>query len=149
MADTERSQWIKTVHVAKRQLGLSDEQYEAILTGACGSSSSRDIKNAEQFRLVMGAFKSLGFTPKRAERKPAACETVRDSDHISYRQEYYIKGLWKLASRQKDEQSLRAMVKRIGGVNDVTFLSRRDAAKVIQALRDITEKAGFNPDGPN
>jgi hypothetical protein len=53
-----------------------------------------------------------------------------------------------LASRKKDETSLRAMIKRIGGVEDIRFLKRTDAQKVILALRDITGKAGYNPDEP-
>lgn len=149
MATPAQIKWVQIIHIAKKELALSDEQYHAILMGAIGSESSKDIKNWEQYNAVIAAFKTLGFRPKRAGAKPSAACTVRNSDHISYRQEYYIRGLWKLASRKKDERSLRAIVKRIGGVNDITFLSRKDAAKVIQALRDITQKAGFNPDGPN
>ncbi len=148
MATAAQKKWMQVIHIAKNELGLSDEQYQAILLGAIGSESSRDIKNWEQYKAVLAAFKALGFRPRRAAA-PAAAGTVRNSEHISARQEYYIKGLWKLASRKKDEHSLRAMVVRIGGVDDISFLSRKDAAKVIQALRDIAEKAGFNPDGPN
>lgn len=149
MATPAQKQWIKTIHVAKKELGLSDEQYQAILMGACGSDTSRDIKNWEQYKAVLAAFKTLGFQPKRpAGALSADSDKVRNHEHISSRQEYYIKGLWQLASRKKDEKSLRAMVKRIGGVDDISFLSRKNAAKVIQALRDIAQKAGFNPDGP-
>ena len=95
----------------------------------------------------MQAFKALGFSYKH--RKPVSSSPAEQHpDHISARQEYYIRGLWKLASRNKDEKSLRAMVKRIGGVDDISFLPRKKAAAVIQALRDIAGKAGFNPDRP-
>jgi hypothetical protein len=43
------------------------------------------------------------------------------------RKEYYIRGLWDLASHEKDAASLRAMAKRIGGVSDIRFLRREDA----------------------
>jgi hypothetical protein len=65
---------------------------------------------------------------------------------IPERQEYYIRGLWALAGRAKDEKSLRRMVKRIGKTGDIRFLSRQAARAVIPALRDICRKAGFNPD---
>jgi hypothetical protein len=67
---------------------------------------------------------------------------------ISSRQEYYIRGLWDLASRIKDETSLRRMIKRIGGVDNIQWLTRENARKVILALRDIALKAGYNPDRP-
>ena len=51
-----------------------------------------------------------------------------------------------MASRKKDEKSLRAMIKRIGHVDDIRFLKKTDATNVILALRDITKKAGFDPD---
>jgi hypothetical protein len=38
------------------------------------------------------------------------------------------------------------MIKRIGKVDNISFLKKADAQKVILALRDITEKAGYNPD---
>ncbi len=142
-----QSKWIRTIHVAKRELGLSDELYESVLCGIIGSPTSKDIKNWEQYDAVMQAFKALGFSYKH--RKPVSSfPAEQHPDYISARQEYYIRGLWKLASRNKDEKSLRAMVKRIGGVDDISFLPRKKAAAVIQALRDIAGKAGFNPDCP-
>jgi hypothetical protein len=132
------------IHVAKKQLGLDDIAYRAILSGA-GVSSSKDIKTDIQFNTVMSAFQQLGFRStswagKRINSVPGA------PGMISRRQEYYIKGLWALASRFKDEKSLCKMIRRIGKVDDISFLSRRSASALILALRDICWKAGFNPD---
>jgi len=134
----------KIIHVAKKQLGLDDDAYRAILSGA-GLTSSKDIKTAEQFNTVMSAFQSLGF--KSTNRMGRRLNIVTGAHGmISKRQEYYIKGLWALASRFKDEASLRKIVKRIGKVDDISFLPKRAASAVILALRDICWKAGFNPD---
>jgi len=129
------------IHVAKKQLGLDDDAYRAILSGA-GLTSSKDINTDAQFNNVMSAFQSLGFksTNKRMNTVSGA------PGMISKKQEYYIKGLWQLVSRFKDEASLRRIVKRIGKVDDVSFLPKRAASAVILALRDICWKAGFNPD---
>ena len=132
------------IHVAKKQLGLDDTAYRAILSGA-GLASSKDIKNDIQFNTVMAAFQQLGFksTTRWNGRRP----TVSGAPGmISKKQEYYIKGLWALASRYKDETSLRKIIKRIGKVDDISFLEKRAASAVILALRDICWKAGFNPD---
>ena len=135
------------IHLAKKQLGLDEEAYRAILSGA-GVSSAKDIETELQFNTVMGAFLSLGFLPSRhgGLNKYHSAIPSTNPGMISRRQEYYIKGLWSLASRVKDGKSLRRMVKRIGKVDDISFLSRRNASAVILALRDICWKAGFNPD---
>ena len=52
--------WVKIIHVAKNQTGLSDEQYRALLSGSCGVDSAKDIKSWAQYRAVMAAFKKLG-----------------------------------------------------------------------------------------
>jgi hypothetical protein len=135
------------IHVAKKQLGLDEEAYRAILSGA-GVSSAKEITTYEQLNAVMGAFLHLGFLP--SGRKPGvkyrSAVSGTANGMISKRQEYYIRGLWDLASRAKDEKSLRRIIRRIGKVDDIAFLPRRSASAVILALRDICWKAGFNPD---
>jgi len=132
------------IHVAKKQLGLDDAAYRAILYGV-GLESSKDIKTDTQFNTVMAAFQQLGF--KSTSRVDNRYNTVSGiPGMITKRQEYYIKGLWELASRVKDEASLRKIIKRIGKVDNISFLPKRSASAVILALRDICWKAGFNPD---
>jgi hypothetical protein len=134
------------IHVAKKQLGLDDDAYRAILCGA-GVTSAKDIKTDLQFNTVMAAFTRLGFLPSgHRVNKYQSTVPGNKPNMITRRQEFYIKGLWELASRAKDEKSLRRMVKRIGKVDDISFLSRRAASALILALRDICWKAGFNPD---
>jgi len=132
------------IHIAKKQLNLDDTAYRAILSGA-GITSAKDIENDNQFNTIMAAFKELGF--KSTSRYNWRQNTVSGTPGmISKKQEYYIKGLWALASRVKDEASLRKIIKRIGKVDNISFLPRRAASAVILALRDICWKAGFNPD---
>jgi hypothetical protein len=137
---------LAVIHVAKKQLGLDEEAYRAILSGA-GVSSAAEIATSAQFNAVMAAFANLGFKPRGAKAKLQSSAPGTNPAFVSPRQEHYIRGLWALASRAKDEKSLRRMVKRIGKTDDVRFLSRRAASAVILALRDICWKAGFNPDG--
>lgn len=137
--------WIKIIHVAKRQTGLDDEQYRALLSGAAGVESAKDIKSWAQYRSVMAALKKLGFKPLSKDFQKSS-EEDRQPQWITKRQEYYIRGLWRLASRVKDENALRSLTKRITGTDDVTWCSKKDASRLILALRDIAQKAGFNPD---
>lgn len=144
-----RSEKLAIIHLAQKDRGLNDDAYRGLLYGAAGVSSSAAIESEEQFESVMKAFAHLGFvrTPSKKKRLP-----VRDEQRNNYctsRQLYYIKGLWELASRAKDEGSLRSMIKRIGHVEDLRFLTKQNASSFILALRDICWKAGFNPDGPD
>jgi phage gp16-like protein len=148
-----QKKWIQVLHVAKRECGLDDEAYRAVLAGACGVESAGDIKTWEQYNAALTAFKALGFrvkskTSRATGLKETDTQIKRNTAWVTARQEYYIRGLWDLASRKKNLASLRKMIYRIGGVSDIRFLKRTDAQKVILALRDITEKAGFNPDEP-
>jgi hypothetical protein len=148
-----QKKWTQILHVAKRECKLDDDAYRAVLAGAAGVESASDITTWEQYQSALTAFKALGFhvkskTSRTTGLKQMDTEGKRNPAWITARQEYYIRGLWDLASRKKDLYSLRAMLKRVGGVEDISFLTKELAQKVILALRDITKKAGYNPDEP-
>mgnify|MGYP000917041230 FL=1 len=150
---TAQRKWIQILHIAKSELSLDDAAYRAVLYGAAGVDSARDIKTWQQYNDVLKAFANLGFKVKAGKSaqtglKKTAPQTGRSGDWISARQEYYIRGLWDLASRAKDEASLQAMLQRIAGVKYIQWISKDNATKVILALRDIAKKAGYNPDAP-
>jgi phage gp16-like protein len=150
---TAQRKWIQILHIARKQCGLDEEAYRALLSGAAGVGSSGDITTWKQYNDCLTAFKKLGFkvqskTSRKSNLKETEPQQGRSEYMISSRQEYYIRGLWDLASRVKNEVSLRGMIKRIGGVDNIQWLTKENAGKVILALRDITRKAGYNPDRP-
>lgn len=136
---------IAIFHIAKKQLQLDDTAYRAILSGA-GVSSSKDITTKVQFDNVMRAFINLGFRYRSSLKAGTSGIVDGNKNFITKKQEHYIRGLWKLASKAKDEASLKKIIKRIAKVDDIRFISRKNASSVILALRDICWKAGFNPD---
>jgi hypothetical protein len=144
-----KADWIRIIHVAKTKTGIDDTAYRGILSGV-GCDSSKDIRDVEQFKEIMLAFSRLGF--RYDPRTSAASGNKRKPSvggapgFITKRQEYYIRGLWQLASRAKDEKSLTAMIMRIGKVDAIEFLPRKSASSVILALRKICWDAGLNPD---
>lgn len=147
MATFAQKKWTRDIHVAKNRLRLDDDAYRAVLSGSAGVESAAEIRSWQQYEAVMAAFRSLGFVPKKAPEKPEVDpQEVRQKHMITARQEYYIKGLWRLASREKDEKSLRSFVRRITGAGDVTWLTKSQARDVILALRQIASDAGFAPD---
>lgn len=69
MMNTAQKQWIRMIHVAKTKLNLDDERYRALLTGACGVESSKEIKTWKQYDDVMASFAKLGFDYKSKSYK--------------------------------------------------------------------------------
>ena len=69
--DHKNSAMIK-IHIAKKQLNLSDEDYRAILTAKGGVASSKDLDHAGRER-VLSYFQTLGFKPKASTnpKRPA------------------------------------------------------------------------------
>ena len=135
--------WVKIIHIAKAKTGLDDEAYRALLWGAAGVDSASQIRTSQQYNAVMAGFANLGF---QVQKRKVGSQSTRPANMITERQEYYIRGLWELASRAKDERSLRGICKRITGVDDLSFCSKSKASALILALRDIAKKAGYDPD---
>ncbi|WP_304225473.1 regulatory protein GemA [Gracilinema caldarium] len=134
MESLKKQTWIKLIHTARRQLGLDDAAYKAILLGAAGIESSKELSSKTQFDEIMKAFKNLGFRYQKREE-------IILPNRASKAQIAYIKRLWDLGSRSKTESSLRQFLRRVGHVDDVNFLTKQQASAVILALEDINKKA--------
>lgn len=52
----------RILHAAASKANLNDEMYRALLKGAAGVCSSKDIKTAKQYAEVHKAFKNLGVS---------------------------------------------------------------------------------------
>ena len=138
-----KKHWIKMIHIAKAKTNLDDEAYNALLAGAAGVDSATQIRTSQQYNAVMAGFANLGF---KIQKRKVESQSSRPANMITARQEYYIRGLWELASRSKDERSLRGICKRITGVDDLSFCPKSKASALILALRDIAKKAGYDTD---
>jgi len=146
-ADSRRKRLIQLIHVGRSKIGLADDNYRALLEGVTGKSSSADMTVAE-LETVLQTMRKLGFVAAGSGEEKGLAVRPENVGDASPRQIYYIKGLWALASRKKSEESLKAIIKRIAGVDDIRFVPKRSASAVILALRDIAERAGYDPDGP-
>ncbi|WP_342239680.1 regulatory protein GemA [Inquilinus sp. OTU3971] len=130
-----RASAIAKVHVAKKQLGLDDEAYRAMLRRVTGRDSAADL-NAVQLGNVIREFVRLGWTGG-ADLRTGRTSTGR-----------LIRALWHDASREKSEASLRSMIRRVLGlaedvIPEPDMLSVADASKVVEALKGMKRrKAG-------
>jgi hypothetical protein len=139
--ENTRVKLIRLIHVGRNKLALSDDVYRALLMGASGKESCAAM-TVPELEKTLRAVKAAGF---RVEKKlPLKDEEI---GRATAEQLSYIKGMWELAARNKTEQALSRFVKRIARVDHIRFLDIPAAQKVILALRDMTAKAGYDPDG--
>lgn len=140
MKKNDRSKIIQLIHIAKSQIGLSDEDYRAVLESTAKKSSCSEMSVFE-LNEVLKAMKKLGFKVKKMETREE--EIGWDT---SKKQMDYIKGMWQLVARDKRDRALYSFINRIAGVRHPRFMDEIGAQKVIIALRKMMENAGLNPD---
>jgi phage gp16-like protein len=149
-----RKQAIKLIHVAKRQLGLSEDDYRTVLASATGKESCAEMSLPELNR-VMDRLRELGFKPsggQKAKGRKLSPKT-RHKDPATKTQIDKIRALWIACAEvgavsNRYEQGLNAFVKRMAKVERVDWLrSSYDANKVIEALKAMYErKTGEKPE---
>lgn len=135
-----RAKIIQLIHIAKAQVGLSDEDYRAVLESTAKKSSCSEMTLSE-LDDTLKAMKKLGFRVKKLETKEIEIGWDTSREQLDY-----IKGMWELVAREKTDRALYSFIKRITGVSHPRFMDATDAQKVILALRKMMADAGYNPD---
>lgn len=124
---------LAAIHVAKKQLGMDEDSYRAVLKRVTGKESSKAMSEGERGK-VLEEFRRLGFSKTegaaRAERRKL------DGKYAPKLQALWI-GAWNLGIvRNRDDKALVAFVKRQTGIDHTRFLTHGDdAAKAIEALK--------------
>jgi phage gp16-like protein len=139
MTDERRKKLAQLIHVGKTKLGWDDEAYRAFLGGVCGKETAADMDGRE-LDAALSAMRKLGFTtpPRRVKPEERGGATLAQLE--------YIKGMWEVCARNKNEYALLKFVKRMARVDALRFLDVAAAREVILALRDMMLKAGYDPD---
>ena len=110
-----RKKLIQIIHIAKKEIGLVDEDYRAILESVAKKSSCSEMTLFE-LNGVLVAMQKLGFRVKKLETKKQ--ELGWDT---SKKQLDYIKGMWELVARDKSERALYHFINRITGAAHPRF----------------------------
>lgn len=123
------------IHIAKKELGLTDEIYRDILKARFGKSkdSAAKLTPGQAFSLL-NHFQKLGWKPKGQRSLPGISIP---SDGQSKK----IQALWinlHQAGAVKDgsDQALMKFVKRMTGKDHLKWCDGQDKNKIIEALKD-------------
>ena len=126
------------VHVARRELGLSDAEYRQLLMDNASVESSRDL-DAASFESVLWALKGLGFAVRR--KNPDGLNDGRPG-MATGPQLALIRNLWmRYHGRRTPDAQLDAWIRRTFGRGGLRMVGFEDASRVIAALRAMTERA--------
>lgn len=127
------------IHIAKAQLGLTDEDYRAILARKAGVSSAKELTN-KTVGGVMHEFRRLGFEPKpakKADRKAPNPPATRQAEMNK------VEAL--LAEANRAWAYADGMAKHMFKVDRVDFLDDSQLHKLLQALIIDAKRQGRYP----
>ncbi|PZQ46326.1 MAG: regulatory protein GemA [Micavibrio aeruginosavorus] len=142
---SKRNGLIAKIHVAKKELCLTDDCYRDFLRGITGKESCTQMSE-EQLDAVVSGFKRLGFadkkTPKRAGNRKLASQP----------QAKMIRGLWITLHQMGEvddpsEAALAKFVEKRTKVSDLHWITPADADIVIKALKGWVQRVEDSNEG--
>lgn len=116
------------IHIAKAQLGLSDDEYRAILARTAGVSSAKQLTNRNVGN-VLAEFRRLGFVPKPAKKAGRKAPRPPATRQVVMRK---VEAL--LADAGRPWAYADAMAQRMFKVARVDWLDDAQLQKLMQAL---------------
>lgn len=129
-------QLLAKVHIAKKELGLDDEVYRAMLRRLTGQDTAKGLTVGE-FDVVLKEFERLGWEPKSATEKPKRSSDAR------------IRKIWAIwgelcrrgETHTPTKAGLRAFVLNRTGVQDPEWLKGDDIGRVLNELVSWQQRA--------
>lgn len=132
---------LKLIQVAKRALGMSEEDYRALLLRVGSVKSSSEL-TLEGFNAVMVEFSRLGFTSTQTKRKPKGAGGAAPNRPTPAQWRLIEDRAKRVGYDGIDDPRFIAWVKPRGKVEHPRFLDMNGAQRVIGALGNwIARKA--------
>jgi phage gp16-like protein len=130
-ADKIREREIRLIHVAKRELGLDDETYRAMLFAVARVQSVKDLDWTGR-KKVLDHMKARGFKV-RSKAAPSR-QLAQDAESKK------IRALWLFLHqigvvKNSSEEALAAYVKRIVGVEALQWVNGNQSLALIESLK--------------
>lgn len=144
---TRRANVVK-VQIAKRDLGMDDGAYRAMLLRLTGETSSTACDD-QQLGVVLDELKAKGWKPKVVQggkaATPARPRRAAPADHPAAKKARALwLSLWNLGEvRDSSETALEAFACRQLGVERLQWADQALTYKLIEALKAMAERAGW------
>lgn len=119
---------LAVIHITKKELALSDDEYRDILFNATGVRSAKELTN-EQFRKLMNYF----VRTKHYRERP---------DGITLRQKLFIKTLFETLGW--DESHRANFIQKYYHTSNLNQLDKKNASRLIESLKHIKNNTRQN-----
>lgn len=134
-----RRSMIAKVHIAKAQLGLSDDDYRGVMLRVTARTSAKDCTDRELEQLLT-EFQAKGFRAKARPNGPRA------ADHPAARK---ARALWISlhhlgAIDDAGERALEAFARRQLGCDRLQWANQAQVYKLVEALKAIAARHGWD-----
>ena len=127
------------IHIAKKDLGMSDDDYRAMLFSVTGKSSAGDLTAGQRYQ-VLDHLKSLQDGPAPATNKGRP----RNMDGKTSRDKQLKKIEALLTVGKKPWPYADFLAKRICKVDFIGWVADGDLYKIIAALKKQGQREGWN-----
>lgn len=140
----KRRAMIATIQIARKEIGLIEDDYRRILVDVTGHASLTEFTEAQLVR-VIERFKARGWKPKIAAGK---APKARPADHPMAKK---ARAMWISlhqlgAINNSSEQALEAFAHRQLGVERLQWADQAMGYKLIEALKTIGTRHGWDQD---
>ena len=135
---TRRAQ-LAAIHVGRKNLGMAEDDYRAVLERLTGHRSAKDCDGA-QLNAVIAEMRRLGFEPSPAtpSRAPAGGGVARKARAM------WISLHQLGAIEDASERALEAFGQRQLGVERLQWANEREGFRLIEALKAMAERHGWD-----
>lgn len=134
------SSQIRKIHTLKNFIGLDDDLYREMLM-TFGVQSSKNLTDTEAGIFIEVLEVKAEKFENWVKRPKKYADLYRDENMATQAQLRYIEGLWKEVAYFDDEdfnkKSLRKFLKSKFKIDDIMFLTKAKATKVIQGIKGM------------
>lgn len=133
---------IAKIHVGIKDLNMHEDDYRQLLFNTTGKMSLTDC-SVDELDMVVGALKGRGFRPvPKKGKRPAMHPMARKARAlwISLHQLGVV--------RNPAEEALEGFAKRQLGCEQMAWARQQDAHRLIEALKDMADRAGWHQRSP-
>lgn len=126
------------IHIAKKDLNISEVNYREALSGF-GVESSKHLSESDADKFIE-ALKKIGFVPKPSKKTVPIKITVpenRPPEFASQAQINMLAGMWVQHSRVKTKESLMKFIMRLAEINAIEWLQKDRVQKIKRAIEEL------------
>lgn len=136
--DERRKQLIKLIHVARRELGMQDEDYRNMLAGmpALGGRTSSADLSINGLELVLKALQAKGFKIRsKGPTQNAPVRKLADDPKSKLARHLWLRLRDAGVLRDPSEKALNTYVENRTGVADLAWLTNQQVDYIIDSLK--------------